>query len=358
VRNPGFTRAPGHGLILTHSGDLDMPYALPADFQVLRTHLRDGRAESGLERLRIDDLSEGEVLVRVRYAGVNYKDCLSLLGQARIITEFPRIAGIELVGEVLQSADSGFAAGQQVLVHGFQTGIAFDGGFSEFARVPVKHVHALPDGLTPHEAAILGVPAFTVAMAVERFIELGVAAASGPIALSGASGAVGLMALGILPRAGFGVAAMTRRMEQAEALKRAGACEVIDAALLQQPQRPLEKARFAAAIDNVGGATLSWLLRSLQDGGCLASVGNAGGNSFEGSVLPFIMRRVQMFGIVASAPWEQRRRLWARLASDWKPDMERLAPHLKHIRLGELMQHAALQLDGKAAGRTLVEFPA
>jgi acrylyl-CoA reductase (NADPH) len=335
-----------------------MPLKLPADFEALRTHNSDGRIESRVERVRLDDLSAGEVLVRTRYAGVNYKDCLSLHGQARIITEFPRIAGIELVGEVIDSSDSQIRVGQQVLVHGFQTGIAFDGGFAEFVRVPLGHVHVLPEGLSLHEAAVLGVPAFTVAMAVERFIELGVAPQAGPVALSGATGAVGLMALGILPRAGLRVAAMTRRMEQAEALMRAGASEVIDAAVLQQPQRPLEKARFAGAIDNVGGATLSWLLRSLQDGGCLASVGNASGNSYEASVLPFIMRRVQMFGVVANASWDQRRRLWARLASDWKPDMEKLRAHVRHIRLHELMKHASLQLEGKASGRTLVDFRA
>lgn len=329
---------------------------LPADFQALRTYSEGGRIDSRLVRLRFDDLSPGEVLVRTRYAGVNYKDCLSLYGQAKIITEFPRIAGIELVGEVVQSSDAQFTAGQQVLVHGFQTGIAFDGGFAEYARVPARHVHPLPEGLTAHEAAILGVPAFTVAMAVERFLELGVTPASGPVALSGATGAVGLMALGILPRAGFSVSAMTRRMEHADMLRRTGAAEVIDAAVLQQPQRPLEKPRFAAAIDNVGGATLSWLLRSLQDGGCLACVGNAAGNTYEGSVLPFIMRRAQMFGIVANAPWPQRKRLWARLGSDWKPDMGKLMPHVTPIRLDQLMEHAARQLEGKAAGRVLVEF--
>lgn len=340
------------------AGMSDGAMNLPADFQALRTHSQDGRVDSRIIRMRFDDLSPGEVLVRTRFAGVNYKDCLSLHGKARIITEFPRIAGIELVGEVLQSTDPRFGAGQQVLVHGFQTGIAFDGGFAEYARVPSKHVQALPQGLTPHEAAILGVPAFTVAMALERFIELGITPASGPVALSGATGAVGLMALGILPQAGFRVSAMTRRMGQAESLRRAGADDVVDAAVLQETQRPLEKARFAAAIDNVGGAALSWLLRSLQDGGALACVGNAGGNTYEGSVLPFIMRRVQMFGIVANAPWPQRERLWARLGSDWKPDFGKLMPHVSHIRLDQLMEHAARQLEGKASGRVLVEFGA
>ena len=331
---------------------------LPTDFQALRTHHEAGRTESRLERVRIDDLSPGEVLVRVRYAGVNYKDCLSLYGQAKIITEFPRIAGIELVGEVVHSTDPQFNAGQQVLVHGFQTGIAFDGGFAQYARLPAKHVHPLPEGLSALEAAVLGVPAFTVAMALERFLELGVTPHAGPVALSGATGAVGLMALGILPRAGFAVSAMTRRMAHADMLKQLGATEVVDAAVLSQPQRPLEKARFAAAIDNVGGATLSWLLRSLQDGGCLACVGNAAGNAYEGSVLPFIMRRVQMFGIVANAPWPQRKRLWARLGSDWKPDMATLMSQVQCIRLDQLMAHAQRQLEGQAIGRVLVEMSA
>lgn len=329
---------------------------LPTDFQALRTSKEETGVTSCLVRIRIDDLSPGDVVVRTRYAGVNFKDCLSLYGQARIITQFPRVAGIELAGEVVTSTDPQFNVGQPVLVHGFKTGIDFDGGFAEYARVPAKHVHALPEGLSMHEAAILGVPAFTVAMALERFLELGVTPQSGQIALSGATGAVGLMALGVLTKVGFEVSAMTRRIEQTDMLKAAGASDVIDASVLQQPQRALEKERFAAAIDNVGGATLSWLLRSLRDGGCLACVGNASGNSFDGSVLPFIMRRAQMFGIVANAPWSQRKRLWGRLATDWKPDMDKLKPHLSHIQLDELMAHAARQLDGKATGRVLVDF--
>ena len=193
-------------------------------------------------------------------------------------------------------------------------------------------------------------------MALERFEALGMTPQDGPVAISGAGGAVGLMALTILARAGWQSAAITRRMEHTHALQALGAAEVIDAAVLQQPQRLLEKARFAAAIDNVGGPMLSWLLRSLQDGGCLASVGNASGNTFEGSVLPFIMRRVQMFGIVANAPWAQRRHLWARLASDLKPDFDRLVPHVRHIRLEQLMDHARQQLDGTTSGRVLVVF--
>lgn len=330
--------------------------AVPREFSALRTHVVDGRSKSRLERLSLADLSPGDVVVRTRYAGVNYKDCLSLHGQARIITSFPRIAGIELVGEVVDSAVPDFTPGQPVLVHGFQTGIAFDGGFAEYARVPAAHLHPLPGGLTPEEAAVLGVAGFTAAMAVEKFEEHGVSREAGPVAVSGATGGVGLLSLAILSRAGWRPAAITRRMELADALRAAGAAEVIDASVLQQPQRALEKARFAAAIDNVGGPTLSWLLRSLQDGGSLACVGNAGGNTYEGSVLPFIMRRVQMFGIVANAPWPQRRRLWERLAGDLKPDFARVMPHVRRIRLEQLMDHSARQLRGTTAGRVLVVF--
>lgn len=330
--------------------------SVPATFAALRTHMIDGRTESRIEQLALDDLSPGELVVRTRYAGVNYKDGLSLHGQAKIISAFPRVAGIELVGELVDASAPGWVAGQPVLVHGFQTGIAHDGGFSSYVRVPVGHAQGLPEGLTPHEVAVLGVPGFSVAMALERFEEMGVTPASGPIAVSGAGGAVGLMSIAILSRAGYRVAAITRRMDLADGLRLVGAAEVIDAAVLTQPQRPLEKPRFAAAIDNVGGAMLSWLLRTMQDGGCVASVGNAAGNSFEGSVLPFIMRRVQLFGVVANAPWPQRHRLWARLGSDWKPDFDKLLPHVAHISLAELMAHSASQLQGTTAGRVLVSF--
>jgi putative YhdH/YhfP family quinone oxidoreductase len=191
---------------------------------------------------------------------------------------------------------------------------------------------------------------------VERFEELGLTPGSGTIAVSGAGGAVGLLAISMYARAGWRVAAITRRMEQAETLLALGAIEVVDAAVLDQPQRPLEKPRFAAAVDNVGGAMLSWLLRSMQDGGCVASVGNAGGNTYEGSVLPFIMRRAQLFGIVANAPWPQRHRLWERLAGEWKPDLAALAKHVHRIPLDALLAHAERQLAGQASGRTLVEF--
>lgn len=334
-----------------------MTTTMPAQFRAVRTHMQEGRTLSQLETLSINDLTPGEVVVRNRWAGINFKDCLSLHGKAKIITDFPRVAGIELVGEVVHSESPDFQVGQSVFVHGFQTGIQFDGGFSEYARLPAAHLHAVPETLTPWQVAMLGVPAFTVAMALERFELEGLRPGQGPVAVSGAGGAVSLAAMGILRQAGYEVVAITRRMQQADSLRAAGASEVLDAnAILAAEPRALEKPRFAAAIDNVGGPMLSWLLRSVREQACVACVGNAASNRFDGSVLPFIMRAVKLVGIVANAPWDQRKRLWTRLATDWKPDFEQMQPHIHPIGLDELLSFSLRQLEGQNSGRALIDF--
>jgi acrylyl-CoA reductase (NADPH) len=198
---------------------------LPTDFPCLRTHSGADGVTSRLERMAPADLSAGEVLIRNRFAGVNYKDCLSILGRARIIESYPRIAGIEAVGEVVHSSDARFAPGQPVIVHGFRTGIAFDGGFAQYLRAPAAHVMPLPAGLDAWQAAVIGVPGFTAGMALDRFMQAGLTAASGAVAVSGASGAVGMLATAILSRAGWQVCALTRKPEQADALRAlGGAC--------------------------------------------------------------------------------------------------------------------------------------
>ena len=348
-------RAGAYGVICTMQST-HVTHDLPADFLCLRTHTGALGVSSRLERIPVADLSAGEVLIRNRFAGINYKDCLAILGRAKIIESFPRIAGIESVGEVVESSDARFVRGQSVVVHGFRTGIAFDGGFAQYLRVPAAHVMPLPSGLDPWQVAVIGVPGFTAAMALERFLQAGLTPAAGPVAVSGASGAVGMLATAILSRAGWQVTALTRKSAQADVLRSLGASEIIEAGVATAPPRALEKSRFAAAIDNVGGATLAWLLRSTQEGGCVASVGNASGNSFEGSVLPFIMRGIQHFGVVANAPWPVRERVWGRLCSDWRPDFDALRPQVQQIELEALPAHAASQLEGATAGRTLVAF--
>jgi acrylyl-CoA reductase (NADPH) len=331
---------------------------VPGSFRALRCSANDKNVRSQIETLVLDDLSAGELVVRVHWAGVNYKDSLAVTGRARIIESLPRVPGIELVGLVAESADARFSAGDWVLAHGFQTGIAFDGGFSEWARLPAAHAMRVPDGLSPREAAILGVPGFTVAMALAGFEAMGLRPGAGAVAVSGAGGAVGMLALAILARAGHRVIALSRTREREDALRALGADAVITTDVCQAPGRPLERAQFAAAIDNVGGDVLSWLMRSLQMDGRLAVVGNASGIGFNANVLPFLMRNLRMFGIVANADRETRRRLWARLANELRPDFKSLVPHVKEVGLGELLDHCLRQVAGTTSGRTLLHFPA
>jgi putative YhdH/YhfP family quinone oxidoreductase len=323
-------------------------------FLCLRTHQQGEVIESRLETIAVEALSAGDVIVRNRFAGVNYKDSLSILGRARIIETYPRVAGIELVGEVVSSAAEAFKPGQLVMAHGFRTGIAFDGGFAQFSRVPATHLMAAPEGMDALQAATIGVPGFTVGMVLDRFIAAGLKPEHGPIAVSGATGAVGMMAIQILSQAGWQVAALTRKPDLESALFALGAHEVIDIRAIPSQPRPLEKPRFAAAIDNVGGSMLGWLLRSLLQDGQMAVVGNAGGNEFSGNVLPFVMRNITLFGVVANASWPVRQRVWTRLATDWRPDFSALAPHLLQISLPELLDHAKAQLAGATSGRTVV----
>lgn len=327
---------------------------MAATFQALRTYRDEAGARSVIETLPVPDVGEGEVLVRIRWAGVNYKDSLAVTGRPGLLEGSPRIAGIEFVGVVEESGSPAFEPGTAVLVHGFGTGIARDGGFSELARVPQDHVMRVPEGLEPHEAALLGVPAFTVALALDRFQSLGLTPQAGPVAVSGATGAVGMLAVAILSRLGYPVVALTRREDFAGTLRSLGAAEVMTTAGVAEATRPLEKGRFAAAIDNVGGEVLSWLLRSLLPSGLVAAVGNASGIALATNVLPFILRQAHLFGVVANAPWPQRHRLWSRLAGDWKPDLATLWPHVRQIGLHDLPGHCRRQVGGATSGRTLV----
>ncbi len=329
---------------------------LPETFMAVRTDYVNKQVVSELVAMRCDELSPGEVVIRNQFAGVNYKDCLAIQGRARVIASYPRIAGVELVGEVVQSSTDAFVPGQAVMVHGFQTGIAFDGGFAEYARVPAAHVMPLPPTLSAWEAAMIGMPGFTVAVALDQFQQRGITPDVGLVAVSGASGAVGVLAMLVLSRAGYQVAALTRRVQEQVRLKALGATEVLDANTILDQPRPLEQPRFAAAIDNVSGPTLSWLLRSLQDGGALASVGNASGNGFESNVLPFILRGITMFGVIANASWPVRARLWNNLATNWRPDLSLLEQHIHTICIHELMDYSRRHLDGQTAGRTLIRF--
>ena len=329
---------------------------MSSTFRALRVHQQPSGSQARIEPVTLADVTAGEVVIRTCWAGINYKDSLAVTGAAKVLSGSPRVPGIELVGVVEESTAPHLAVGTQVIVHGWLTGMEFDGGFAERVRAPAAHVMPLPPNLTLREAAVLGVPAFTVAVALDRFEAGGLTPASGPVVVSGASGAVGMAALAILRRVGYTPVALSRREEWREPLMRLGAADVLVVDAAVQDKRPLERALYAAAIDNVGGPVLSWLLRSLKDHGQLASVGNASGIAFSTNVLPFILRQVTMFGVVANAPWPVRHRLWARLASDWKPDMQALEAQVHEIELDAVVAHCEAQVAGRTAGRTLVRF--
>ena len=201
-------------------------------FDCVRTYRNNKVVRSALEQSRLEELSAGDVVLQTLYAGINYKDSLAISGAAPIIASYPRIAGIEAVGVVQASSNAAFQAGDLVLVHGHGTGVTHDGGFSAVMRVPSEHLQLVPQGLNAFECAMLGVPAFSVAMALEKFEQAGLEKDSSLIAVSGATGAVGMLAIAILSVAGYRVAAITRRMENTPMLKALGAIDVIDAAVL------------------------------------------------------------------------------------------------------------------------------
>jgi len=302
----------------------------------------------------LDQLDQGEVVVRVLYSGINYKDALAGTGQAPIIRRYPCVGGIEAVGEVVDSDSEAFRPGDLVIAHGRGLGVSHDGGFAEFLRAPADWLVALPGGLTPREAATLGVAGHSAALAVDRIENLGVTPEQGPIAVTGATGGVGILAIGMLARRGFRVTAVSGKADAEDFLRSHGATEV-----LRPPGepggKPLEAALWAGAVDAAGGPVLEWLLRTAANGAVVTSIGNAAGITLHTTVLPFILRGVSLVGINADSPPPLRRRIWSRLATDLKPDG--LAELAEEIPIESLPGVLGSMIAGRTKGRTLVAFP-
>ena len=274
--------------------------------------------------------------------------------QARISLKFPLVAGIGLAGTVEESADGRFKRGDEVIVHSFGLGADHDGGYAEFGRFPADWVIPLPAGMSLFEASALGVAGHTAAHAIDLMELNGLAPAKGKVLVNGATGGVASIAIDILAGRGYHVVAMSGKPEQAEYLKGLGAREVIGRNDIKDAGRPLESPLWAGAVDSVGGAQLSWLARSMQRDGVIAAFGNASGAEFDGNVLPFILRGVRLLGVNVNNPYETMRRLWARLASDLRP--QRLAKVARRIRFEELEGAFDALLEARAVGRQVVDF--
>lgn len=324
-------------------------------FAALRVYASDGGVRAAIEPVAFEQLSPGEVLVRVAWSSLNYKDALAVTGRGRILRGSPRIPGVDLAGQVVESSDARFKPGDAVVATGYELGMSHDGGLAEYARVPADWVLPLPAGLSLHEAMMLGTAGFTAGLAISRLEQLDLAPANGPVVVTGASGGVSVIVIDQLARLGYEVVAITSKAGQVDALRALGASEVVLRDALEMGRKPLETARFAAAFDSVGGETLAWLTRVMQQRGLIAAYGNASGTDLVTTVFPFILRGVALVGIDSAATaMPQRRRVWQRLASDLRP--RHLAAHCHEIGLDAVAATCEAMVAGCHSGRSVVRL--
>jgi acrylyl-CoA reductase (NADPH) len=329
-----------------------------ATFSAFRVFDEGGKIQGRVVQATIDELSAGDVahvVIRAAYSSVNYKDALAATGAGKILRRFPLIAGIDVSGTVESSSDPRFTSGEPVLVTGFDLGVASDGGFAEYVRVPADWVVAMPAGLTTFEVMAIGTAGFTAALSIVEMERNGLAPANGPVIVTGATGGVGSVAVEILAGLGYQVTALTGKDDQHEYLRSIGAKDVLSRNGLQMGTRPLEKSMWAGAVDPVGGETLAWLTRTMMYGGSIALSGLTGGTEVHTTVLPFILRGVRLLGIdSAMCPMGPRLEVWRRLATDMKPgNLRALA---REVRLSDLPGVFPELLKGNARGRTVVKL--
>jgi NADPH2:quinone reductase len=325
-------------------------------FKAFRIHEAGGRISARFEDLTLDALTPGEVVIAVQYSGINYKDALAATGAGKILRRYPLVGGIDLAGVVRSSDDARYRTGDAVLVTGCGLSEAFDGGYAEVARVNAESVIAMPPGLDAFRAMALGTAGFTAALAIHRMERNGQNPGRGPIVVTGATGGVGSLAIDMLVGRGYEVIAVSGKPESFEYLKSLGASNVIPRGEFPLGSRPLEVTRYAGAIDSVGGEMLAGLTRQVDFWGNIASVGLAGGADLKTTVLPFILRGVNLLGINSSAtPRAERLEVWQRISTDLAPrHLMRIAS--RTIPFDELPGAFQAYLDGKVTGRTVVKI--
>jgi acrylyl-CoA reductase (NADPH) len=327
-------------------------------FKAFRIHADGGKVTGRFEPLTLDDLSPGDVVIRVTHSGINYKDALAATGAGKILRRFPLVGGIDLAGVVESSADARYPRGSAVLVTGCGLSETHDGGYAEFARVPGDWVIPMPPGLDAFTAMALGTAGFTAALAIHRMEQNGQAPSAGPIAVTGATGGVGSLAIDMLSTRGYRVVAVSGKADAAPYLEELGASEVLMRQEIDFGSRPLEAARFAGAIDNLGGEALAWLTRTVDLWGNIASIGLAAGPELKTTVMPFILRGVALLGINSAATRrEWRLAVWQRIATDLRPrHLQRIVT--RTIGFDELPGAFAAYLAGSVTGRTVVRIGA
>jgi NADPH2:quinone reductase len=325
-------------------------------FKAFRIHERDGKIAAGYEQMDVDALTPGEVVIRVRFSSINYKDALAATGAGRILRKYPLNGGIDLSGEVVSSTDARYEPGQQVLVTGCSLSETVDGGYSEIARIAGDSVIGLPQGIDLQQAMALGTAGFTAALAIHRMEHNGQTPAKGPIVVTGATGGVGSIAVDLLAGRGYEVVAVSGKPEADDYLKSLGAARILRRQEIDTGKRPMEAVLFAGAIDNVGGELLTWLTRTVDFWGNIASIGLAASPKLETTVLPFILRGINLLGINSSAtPRNVRLEVWKRIASDLRPrHFDKLVT--RTIGFDELPAAFDDYIKGRVVGRTVVKI--
>ncbi|MDQ0160781.1 acrylyl-CoA reductase family protein [Alkalibacillus salilacus] len=326
------------------------------NFQALVLDKVNDQMELDIKQLSMDDLPEGEVTIRVAYSSVNFKDGI-VAYQGQLVESYPLVPGIDLAGTIIDSTDTRYKKGDEVIVTSYKLGTGHSGGFSEVARVPADWVVPLPEGLTSREAMILGTAGFTAALSVQRLEDNGLEPSQGPVLVAGATGGVGSIAVNMLANKGYDVVASTGKSNEEAYLKGLGAKQIIDRnEIVDTEQIPMREEKWAGAIDPVGGKTLQYILSTLKYGGSVATSGLTGGVEVSTTVIPFISRGINWLGIDSvECPMNKRLEVWNRLSDDLKPtnlneDM------VNEISLQELPEVLGNILEGKVRGRTLVKL--
>jgi putative YhdH/YhfP family quinone oxidoreductase len=329
---------------------------LPGTMRAFVVAEKSGSIQMAKETLPTNSLPPGDVVVRVRYSSLNYKDALAARGHRGVVRSLPHVPGIDAAGEVVESASPKFQPGQSVIVTSFELGADRFGAWAEFIRVPADWIVPLPGGLSLRDAMIFGTAGLTAAMCVEVFQERGLTPDAGELVVTGASGGVGTLAVGMLSRLGYSVVAVSGKPQSREFLARLGAKRVLSREeAIDSSDRPLLKAQWAGAVDTVGGAMLATIVRSTKPRGVVAACGLVGGAELPLSVYPFILRGVQLVGIESAwYPAEKRSALWKHMAIDWRPaTFEDLATE---VSLDELPPKIDAILHGGITGRVVVRI--
>lgn len=325
-------------------------------FRAFRIH--DDKGKAGIEQVTLDELSPGEVVIKTAYSDINYKDALAATGKGKILRKFPLVGGVDVSGTVVSSSDPRVHEGDEVLVTGHGLSEDHDGGYAEYARVPADWVVPLPEGMTSFEAMALGTAGFTAALAIHQMEQNRQHPDLGPIVVNGATGGVGSIAIDILAGLDYEVVAITGKASAHDYLKVLGTKEIRSRQDLEMGKRPLEKAIWGGAIDNLGGDMLAWFTRTVVPLGNIASIGLAAGHDLNTTVMPFILRGVNLLGINSShCPRDVRLHVWERLAGDMRPR------HLNEIvtetvSLDEMSPVFDKLIAGGFTGRAVVKLSA